>query len=82
MREAVRNIQCTIPLSDIDVFKRFADGMGWSFSAIPNEKTKGKKKVKNELSDIEYIMSLHATGGRPVPADENPCDALIESKYL
>lgn len=72
MRESVRNIQCAIPLSDFDVFKRFADGMGWSFCTIQNEKAKEKEKVKMKLSDIEYIKSLHATGGRPVPADENP----------
>lgn len=34
MREAVRNIQCTIPLSDFDIFKRFANGMGWVFSTM------------------------------------------------
>lgn len=82
MREAVRNIQCTIPLSDFDIFKRFANGMGWSFSTMPKERKQVKKEITTTTSDLEYIMSLHAVGGTPVPADENPLDALAESKYL
>lgn len=82
MREAVRNIQCTIPLSDFDIFKRFANGMGWSFSTMPKERKQAKKEITTTTSDLEYIMSLHAVGGTPVPADENPLDALAESKYL
>ncbi len=33
-------------------------------------------------SDLDFIRSLHAVGGRNVPLDENPTDALVEAKYL
>lgn len=82
MREPVRNIQCTIPSSDLAIFKRFADGMGWSYDTIPAKKNSTKRINKAKASDIEFVMSIHAEGGGPVPTDENPNDALAELKYL
>lgn len=30
---------------------------------------------------LSYVKALRATGGRPVPADENSIGALVEKKY-
>lgn len=31
---------------------------------------------------LAYVKTLKAKGGKPIPADENGLDALIEKKYM
>lgn len=38
-------------------------------------------KTKAFQDALAYVCTLQAKGGKPVPADENGLDALVELKY-
>ena len=44
----------------------------------PKQKPMETAEFKDALS---YVKTLKATGGRPIPADENSLEALIDTKY-
>ncbi len=44
----------------------------------PRQKITDTSEFKEALA---YVKSLKAKGGKPVPADENGLDALVEKKY-
>lgn len=38
-------------------------------------------KTKKFQDALDYVRTLKAKGGKPVPADENGLEALVEKKY-
>nr|WP_302230013.1 hypothetical protein [uncultured Prevotella sp.] len=44
----------------------------------PKQKPMETAEFKDALS---YVKKLKATGGRPIPADENSLEALVDTKY-
>ena len=44
----------------------------------PKQKPMETAEFKDALS---YVKTLKATGGRPIPADENSLEALVDTKY-
>ena len=48
------------------------------------QKVQPKKKLLEtaEFNDaLSYVKTLKAKGGKPIPADENSLDALVDKKY-
>lgn len=39
------------------------------------------ENTKEFQDALDYVRTLKARGGKPVPADENGLDALVEQKY-
>ena len=54
-----------------------SDPIGANFATIENS-----KNPTAEFNDaLSYVKTLKAKGGKPIPADENSLDALIDKKY-
>ena len=54
-----------------------SDPTGANFATIENS-----KNPTAEFNDaLSYVKTLKAKGGKPIPADENSLDALIDKKY-
>lgn len=48
------------------------------------QKVQPKQKLleTDEFRDaLSYVKTLKAKGGKPIPADENSLDALLDKKY-
>ena len=55
-----------------------SDPTGANFATIENSKNP-TAEFNNALS---YVKTLKAKGGKPIPADENSLDALVDKKQL
>ena len=54
-----------------------SDPTGANFATIENS-----KNPTAEFNDaLSYVKTLKAKGGKPIPADENSLDALVDKKY-
>lgn len=54
-----------------------SDPIGANFATIENS-----KNPTAEFNDaLSYVKTLKAKGGKPIPADENSLDALVDKKY-
>ena len=54
-----------------------SDPTGANFATIENSKNQTA-----EFNDaLSYVKTLKAKGGKPIPADENSLDALVDKKY-
>ena len=57
--------------------KLASDPTGANFATIENS-----KNPTAEFNDaLSYVKTLKAKGGKPIPADENSLDALVDKKY-
>ena len=54
-----------------------SDPTGANFATIEN--SKNPTAEFNEA--LSYVKTLKAKGGKPIPADENSLDALVDKKY-
>ncbi len=55
-----------------------SDPTGANFATIENS-----KNPTAEFNDaLSYVKTLKAKGGKPIPADENSLDALVDKKQL
>ena len=54
-----------------------SDPTGANFATIENS----KNPTAEFYDALSYVKTLKAKGGKPIPADENSLDALVDKKY-